>query len=194
MRAFVEISFIAGLMFAGSAGALAQGPDDEAGVRAVIADWYKRVGQAKADAPWALMAPGAIDGGPGYSVPADLHSGAAVIRGPYLNRELAGRALVFAYDIDALTVDEHLASARVWERGYSYAAATQKTYENAATALFVLEKQADGQWKILAHEARSVGIPPNRITDPMPDLKAAYYARCGEACNPDAETPKAAQP
>lgn len=172
--------------------ALAQSEDAD-DVRAVIADWYKRVGQSPAEAPWAITAPGAIDGGPGYSVPADLHSGSAAIRGPWLNRELASRVMQFAYDIDQLNVDEHLAKVRVWERGYTFAAAAQKTYETAASTLFILEKQADGSWLILAHEARSIGIPPNKVTDPMPDLKALYYERCGSACDPEADAAKAAQ-
>ena len=172
--------------------ASAQEGEDEAKVKAVIADWYRRVGQFKADAPWALMAPGSIDGGPGYSEPADRDSGSAVIRGPWINNELAAKALKFSYDIDALVVDDHLAKARVWERGYFYAWAAQQTYENAASTLFVLEKQDNGEWKILAHEATSQGIPPNKITNPMPDLRDFYYAGPGKSRDPvkDAEAAK----
>jgi len=47
------------------------------------------------------------------------------------------------------------------------------------------------RWKILAHEASSQGIPPNKITNPMPDLRAEYYARCGSACYPEADAKKA---
>ena len=175
-----------------SAPALAQEGGDEAKVTAVIADWYRRVGQTKADSPWALMAPGSIDGGPGYSEPVDIDSGSAVIRGPWVNNELAARALKFSYDIDALVVDQHLAKVRVWERGYFFAWAAQTTYENAASTLFVLEKQADGEWKILAHEANSIGIPPNKITNPMPDLRDIYYAGPGKSRDPakDAEAAK----
>jgi hypothetical protein len=177
-----QLSVLAGPSFAQSA-------DDETKVKAVIADWYRRVGQFKADAPWALMAPGSIDGGPGYSEPMDLNSGSAVIRGPWMNNELAARALKFSYDIDLLVVDDHLAKARVWERGYFYAWAAQKTYENAASTLFVFEKQDSGEWKILAHEANSIGIPPNKITNPMPDLREVYYAGPGKGRDPakDAE-------
>jgi len=167
----------------------AQESADEAKVKAVIADWYTRVGQLKADAPWALMAPGAIDGGPGYSEPLEMNKSAAAYRGPWINNELAARALKFSYDIDALVVDDHLAKARIWERGYFYAWAAQTTYENAASTLFVFEKQADGEWKILAHEATSQGIPPNKITSPMPDLREMYYAGPGKSRDPakDAE-------
>jgi hypothetical protein len=171
----------------------AQTPEDEAAVKDVIADWYRRVGQFKADAPWALLAPGGVDDGPGYAVPADLHSGAAVIRGPYINNELAAKAMKFSYEIDVLKVDPRFAKAIVWERGYFYASAAQKTYETAASTLFVFEKQADGAWEILLHDANSTGIPPNRITDPMPDLRDLYYQRCGSACDPVADAKKAAE-
>jgi hypothetical protein len=170
--------------------------EDEAKVKAVIAEWYRRVGQSKAEAPWALMAPGAVDGGPGYSVPADAGNGdgpkSAVLRGPWINHELAARAMKFEYDIDQLVVESKLAKARVWERGYFYAWAAQTTYENAASALFVFEKQADGEWKILAHEANSIGIPPNKITNPMPDLREFYYSTIGKGRDPaaDAEAAK----
>jgi hypothetical protein len=140
-----------------------------------------------------LLAPGAIEDGPGYSVPADLHTGSAAIRGPWLNHELAARALQFSYDIDVLNVDSRLAKAIVWERGYFYAWAAQQTYENGASAMFVLEKQANGEWKILVHEASSQGIPPNKITSPMPDLRDLYYRRCGSACDPVADAKKAAE-
>ncbi len=176
-----------------AAPAFAQTSEDETKVRAIIADWYVRVGQSPAEMPWALMAAGGIDSGPGYSVPADINGGSAAIRGPFLNYELAGRALQFSYDIDVLKVDARLAKAVVWERGYFYAWAAQKTYENAASTLFILEKQADGGWKILAHDANSIGIPPNKITDPMPDLRVLYYQRCGSACDPVADAKKAAE-
>lgn len=171
----------------------AQAPEDEAAVKGVIADWYKRVGQAKADAPWMLIAPGGVDQGPGYSVPADLHSGSAVIRGPFINNELAAKAMQFSYEIDVLKVDPRFAKAIVWERGYFYAWAAQKTYEMAASTTFVFEKQADGAWEILLHDANSIGIPPNKITDPMPDLRELYYQRCGAACDPVADAKKAAE-
>lgn len=186
------LKLAAGLALLFAPAAIAQAPDDEAQVRAVIAEWYDRVGQQPANAPWMLLAPGGHDAGPGYAVPADLHSGVAGIRGPWINHELAARALVFDYDIDQLIVEDHLARARVWERGYFYASAAQRTYETAASTLFVLEKR-DGIWLILVHHASSQGIPPNRITDPMPDLRAVYYERCGDACDPEADAKKAAE-
>lgn len=182
---------LAALVLAGPVAA-AQTTDEDK-VRAVIADWYARVSQTPADAPWAIMAPGGIDGGPGYAVPADRDSGAAAIRGPFLNFELAARALQFDYEITSLKLDPRFAKAFVWERGYFYASAAQTTYENAASTMFVLEKLDNGEWKILLHEASSIGIPPNRITNPMPDLRDLYYQRCGAACDPAADARKAAE-
>lgn len=180
------------LIFLGAAPALAQPVKDEAVVKAVIADWYERVGHFKADAPRVLMAPGGVDEGPGYAVPADLHSGSAVIRGPYINNELAAKALQFSYEIDVLKVDPRFAKAIVWERGYFYASAAQKTYELAASTIFLFEKQDDGSWKILLHRATSQGIPPNKITKPMPDLRTLYYQHC-PSCDPEADALKSKQ-
>lgn len=174
--------------------ALAQSAGDEAKVRAVIAEWYRRVGQPVADRPWVLLAPGGIDAGPGYAEipyqPPEARSRAAY-SGPRINNELASRALKFAYDIDVLKLDPRFAKVWVWERGYFYAPAAQATYEAAMSTMFVLEKQDDGQWLILAHRGSSQGIPPNKITRPMPDLRNAYYAKCGSACDPEADAKKA---
>lgn len=187
------ILIAAALLFA-ALPAAAQPSEDETKVRAVIAEWYERVSKQPADTPWTLMAPGSIDGGPGYSEipyqPPEYRS-AAAYSGPRLNNELAAKALKFSYDIDVMKVDPRLAKVYVWERGYFYAWAAQQTYENAASALFVLEKQDNGEWKILAHDARSTGIPPNKITSPMPNLRDLYYSRCGSACDPVADAKKA---
>jgi hypothetical protein len=167
---------------------------DEAKVCAVIAEWYQRVGKAPADAPWPLMAPGGIDGGPGYAEipyqPPEYRSRAAY-SGPLLNNEMASKALKFAYDVDVMKLDPRFAKVLVWERGYFYASAAQVTYENAMSTMFVLEKQDNGAWLILAHHGSSQGIPPNKITSPMPDLRDLYYATCGNACDPEADAKKA---
>jgi hypothetical protein len=167
--------------------ASAQAVEDETRVRAVIDEWYQRVSHKEADAPYVLMAPGAIDAGPGYSVPGDPDTGSRARHGPWLNNELAARALKFAYDVDTLKIDARLAKAVVWERGYFYAWAAQTTYENAASTMFVLEKQDDGRWLILAHDARSVGIPPNKVTNPMPDLRELFYSTVGKDRDPEAD-------
>ncbi len=181
------------LALAIGAPAFAQAPEDHEKIRAVIAEWYKRIAQPEAMAPWALMAPDGIDAGPGYAEIPEIareEPSAAAYSGPRINNELAGKAMRFAYDIDRLTVNATFAKVDVWERGYFYAWAAQTTYELAADAMFVLEKQPDGQWLILAHRATSQGIPPNRITNPMPDLRADYYASC-RTCDPVADAQKA---
>ena len=177
-----------------AAPAIAQTAGDEAKIRAVIAEWYERVGHAQARQPYVLMAPGGIDAGPGYAdIPyqSPEHRSAAAYSGPRINNEMAAQAMRFAYDIDRLILNPDLARVDVWERGYFYASAAQATYERAADAMFVLQKMDDGAWKILLHEASSQGIPPNKITSPMPDLREEYYARCGSACDPAADAKKA---
>jgi hypothetical protein len=174
--------------------AFAQSASNEAAVRAVIAEWYRRVGQPVADRPYVLMAPGGVDAGPGYEeIPylGETYRSRAAYSGPRINNELAAKALKFAYEIDVMKLDPRFAKVWVWERGYFYASAAQVTYENAASTLFVLEKQDDGRWLILLHHGSSQGIPPNKITKPMPDLRDLYYARCGPACDPAADARKA---
>lgn len=174
--------------------AVAQTPDDDARVRAVIAEWYASVADPKAKPPYRLMAPGGVDAGPGYAeipyIPPEKRS-AAAYTGPTINNEMAAKAMRFAYEIDRIVLNPDLAKVDVWERGYFFASAAQRTYELAADTVFVLEKRPDGAWKILLHQATSQGIPPNKITDPMPDLRADYYARCGSACDPEADARKA---
>ena len=173
--------------------AVAQTPEDEAKVRAVIAEWYVRVAAPEKLPPRMLMAPGGVDAGPGYAkipyIPPSQRS-AAAYDGPTINNELVSKAMRFAYDIDQLVLNADLAKVDVWERGYFFAFAAQKTYERAAEAMFVLEKRPDGSWKILAHQATSQGIPPNKITNPMPDLRDEYYAGC-PTCDPVADARKA---
>ncbi len=152
--------------------AVAQSPaqgNDEAAIRDVIADWYARLREPKRT-HWQLFAPGAIDGGPGET---ELFPERRVL-GPTVSNELAAQALTFTYDIDRLQLDTHFAKVIVWERGYFYAWANKVTYERGASALFVMEKQQDGRWLILAHEASSQGIPPNKKTVPLPDLEKLW--------------------
>lgn len=192
----MRIVTLAALAVLTSAHAFAQPADDKAKVLAVIADWYERVRDPETRAPWALMAPGGIDAGPGYAEipyrPPEQRS-AAAYSGPRINNEMAAQAMRFAYDIDAVILNADLAKVDVWERGYFYASAAQKTYERAADAMFVLQKMTTGEWKILAHQATSQGIPPNKLTDPMPDLRDEYYAKCGAACDPAADAKQAAE-
>jgi hypothetical protein len=193
MRLLFSVVLVALLAAFGAAPAFASA-EDEAKVRAVIAEWYRRVGQFKADMPWVLMAPGGVDVGPGYAeIPRSAYAlqSRAAYSGPRLNNELASKALKFSYDIDVVKLDPRFAKVWVWERGYFFASAAQVTYENAMSTMFVLEKQENGAWLILMHHGSSVGIPPNKLTNPMPDLRDEYYRRCGSYCDPDADAKKA---
>lgn len=159
----------------------AQTPADETAIRAVIADWYAALVKDKKSVSYRLFAPMAIDGGPGVT---RLCPGCRNL-GPTVSNELAARALTFDYDIERLRIDPTFARVDVWERGYFYAWAAQSTYENAADTLFILERQSDGRWLILAHEASGVGIPPTKITSPMPDLREHFYATEGKDRSPE---------
>lgn len=170
------------VMVAGAAAQPSQSADETA-IRAVIAAWYSELQKVANRKHWQLYAPMAIDGGPGER---ELFPGKRSFS-PTVSNELAARALAFAYEIDVLSIDTRFAKAIVWERGYFYAWANQETYENAARAVFVLEKQADGRWLILAHEANSTGIPDTKKTVPLPDMKARW-----EGLNDSPEKPSAA--
>lgn len=162
--------------------------DDEAAIRAVIARWYEELAKKEAGNPRTLTAPGFIDATPFYRY---LDHGRASL-GPRIYVSLAARALTFAYDVERLRIDPNFAKVDVWERGYFYASAAEKTYESAASTLFVLERQPkDGRWLILAHQSGSYGIPPNKITNPMPDLRDLYYATQGKTREPDGADPGA---
>ncbi|WP_439542865.1 hypothetical protein [Hyphomicrobium sp.] len=179
------------LSFALPAHAEPPAPDsDEAAIRDVIAQWYASLQERGMQPPslakrkhWQLYAPGAIDGGPRET---EIYPDSRA-RSPTISNELAARALTFAYDVDALKIDERFAKASVWERGYFYAFAAQQTYENAAAALFILEKQSDGRWLILAHQANSIGIPPTKKTEPLPDLRDHFYRTQGKDRDPAAD-------
>jgi hypothetical protein len=157
--------------------------EDEAAIRALIGEWYAQ-NRAGADGnPQPLLAPGAVDASPGYF---HIDTGAASL-GPIVYNSLAATSLKFSHEITRLVLDARFARAQVWERGYFYAAAPQQTYERAGSAIFVLEKQDDGRWLILAHQTNTVGIPPNMKTDPMPDLRDLYYATEGKNRDPLAD-------
>lgn len=158
-------------------------------VRAVIAKWYAELAKSEAGRADALFAPGYIDASP-HDRHIDIGSAAL---GPRVFTSLAATALRFGYDVDSVRIDASFAKVRVWERGYFYAHAAQKTYERAASTVFVLERQSDGRWLILAHRSDSIGIPPNRVTRPMPDLRQLYYATEGKGRDPAEDARKAAR-
>jgi hypothetical protein len=163
---------------------------DEAEVRDVIAQWYGALQKRGRTAltlggrdHWRLLAPGFIDGGPKETETNPMSRALS----PSISNELAAKALKFSYEIDVLTLDSRFAKAIVWERGYFYAWAAQTSYELAASALFIFEKQKDGAWLILAHEATGQGIPPNKITEPLPDMRDTFYATEGKDRDPKAD-------
>ena len=163
-----------------AAPALAQNKADESAIRGVVERWYEELGKKEKGRVYALMAPGYIDASPHIYY---QNTGSAAA-GPPVYDSLRATALRFRYDVDGIRADARFAKLRVWERGYFYAWRAQKTYERGASTLFVMEKQDDGRWLILAHQTSTQGIPPNKITDPMPDLKALYYATEGKGRDP----------
>jgi hypothetical protein len=168
--------------------AMAQGPaasaDDQ--IRATIARWYAELAKKDEGRMHDIVAPGFIDSTPHYR---HVDNGSAAL-GPRIFTSLPALALKFAYTVGPIRRDATFAKVRVDERGYFYAAAAQKTYERSADTVFILERQEkDGRWLILAHQSGSYGIAPGRATDPMPDLRALYYATEGKDRDPakDAE-------
>jgi hypothetical protein len=168
--------------------ALPAAAQSHAPIRETVARWYGELAKRGEGRPYLLTAPGFIDASPHYR---HIDNGSAAL-GPIYYTSLAAKALTFRYDIETIEADARFAKVRVWERGYFYAYAAQTTYENAAATLFVLEKQKDGRWLILAHQSSSIGIPPNKVTSPMPDLRDLFYSTEGKGRDPakDAEAAK----
>lgn len=156
----------------------------EAEIRALISDWYTELLAKEKGHAYRLTAPGFIHATPHYE---HIDTGAASL-GPRIYTSLAARALEFRYEIEQLKIDPNYAKVRVWERGYFFAWAAQKTYEAAAATTFVLERQEkDGRWLILAHQTSSRGFPPSKKTDPMPDLRDLFYATEGKDRDAEAD-------
>lgn len=172
----------------GSAFAQSPLPSTEDGIRVTLARWYEELAKKEEGRLWDIVAPGFIDSSPPWR---HLDTGARNL-GPRVYTSLPARALRFAWEIDSIRRDSTFARVQVWERGYFYAFAAQKTYESAAATTFVLERlEADGRWLILAHQSGGYGIPPNKITDPMPDLRALFYATEGKQRDPDRDAGEA---
>lgn len=182
----MRVLFAVLLLLAGSPAGAAERDTaaDEAAIRAVVAAWYAELAKKDDGRVRGLTAPGFIDATPHYR---HIDTGAASL-GPRVHTSLAATALTFTYEIERMRIDPHFAKVAVWERGYFYAAAAQKTYERAAETDFVLERsETDGTWRILAHQSGSYGIPPSKKTDPMPDLRDLFYATEGKARDPEAD-------
>jgi len=178
------------LMLAAPAGAQAPAsPEHE--IRATIARWYEELGKEEEGRVWNLTAPGFIDASPHYRY---INNGSRKA-GPRVFTSLAAEALRFAWEIDSIRRDSSFAKVQVWERGYFYAWAARTTYERAAATTFILERgEKDGRWRIAAHQSSSQGIPPNKVTKPMPDLRALFYATEGKDRDPARDARAAAEP
>ena len=117
---------------------------EEAAVRTLIARWYEELAKRDQGRVLGLTAPGFIEASPHYR---HLDTGAANL-GPRVFTSLAARALKFDYDIDRVRIDPNFAKVDIWERGYFFAWAAQKTYESAADTVFVLERQGL-RWRLV---------------------------------------------
>lgn len=165
-----------------AAPAAAQSPESE--IRTAIGRWYEELRKRDEGRLYDLVTPGLIDSSP----PASHAKTRSRKLGPRIYTSLAARALKFAWEIDSIRRDSSFAKVQVWERGYFYAAAAQVTYENAAATTFILERsEKDGRWRIAAHQSGGYGIPPHKITRPMPDLRALYYRTEGKGRDPAAD-------
>lgn len=170
--------------------ASARAPSAEDGIRATLSRWYEELAKGEEGRWWGLTAPAFIEASPPYY---HVKTGSRAAS-PRVYNSLAVRALKFSWEIDSIRRDSSFAKVQVWERGYFYAAAAQVTYENAAATTFILERsEKDGVWRIAAHQSSSQGIPPNKITAPLPDLRALYYSTQGKDRDPDADAKAAAE-
>lgn len=159
-------------------------------IRTTLSRWYDELAKKEKGRLRDLVAPGFIDASP------PVHHARTMSRaaGPRVYASLAAQALKFAWEIDSVRRDSSFAKVQVWERGYFYAPAARTTYERAAAATFILERSGkDGRWRIAAHQSSSQGIPPNKVTDPLPDLRAFYYATEGKDRDPAADARAAAR-
>jgi len=178
------VAFCLALLVAHPAAAQAPPLSAEEGIRATLARWYDELARREKGRLWDIVAPGYID-----ATPPTYHARTeSRALGPRVYVSLPAQALKFAWEIDRIRSDSSFAKVQVWERGYFYAWAAQKTYERAAATSFILERsEADGRWRIAAHQSSSQGIPPGKATDPMPDLRALFYATEGKDRDPAAD-------
>ena len=132
----------------------------------LIDRWYAELRKLEDGRPYLLLAPGSIDASPYIDY---IDNGSAAL-GPRIFTSLPARAHTFAHRIIKVRQDATFARIEVDERGYFCAWSIPTTYESASSSTFVLERQDDGRWLILAHQTGSYGMPPGTETDPMPDL------------------------
>jgi hypothetical protein len=192
MRAIATIMLAVTLVFSSHSPAAAQGSavTAEAPIKAAVGRWYEELRKKDEARIWNVVAPGYIEASRPFHYPPSKSAKAS--RPVY--DSLAATALKFDWEVVSIRRDSTFAKVRVWERAYFYAWAAQKTYERAASTLFILERQPkDGRWLILAHQSSTQGIPPNRVTDPMPDLRALFYSTQGKDRDPAKDAAKAAE-
>lgn len=147
IRAFGRAFGLAALLVLAAA-APASPADPE--IRTIVERWYQELAKKEKGRPWSLAAPGFIDASPASR---HLDTGARNL-GPPVFTSLAATALHFRFDLESVRADSSFARVEVWERGYFYAWAAQRTYERAAATTFLLERDpADGRWQILAHQS-----------------------------------------
>lgn len=180
MRTFLVIGLALALVGCATTTNMAS---DETDIRALVDRWYAMHRASEAQHLYMLSAPGAIDASPGYR---HEDTGAASL-GPRVYTSLAATALQFEHEISRLDIDTRFARVGVRERGFFYAWAAERSYESTGQATFVLEKQDDGRWLVLAHETHRVAFPPNLRTDPPPDMRPLWEARQQANATNDAE-------
>lgn len=163
----------------------ARSPD--ADIRTVIGRWYEELAKREEGRLNDLVAPGFIEA----SRPVSYAKTGSRALGPRIYTSLAAKALKFAWEIDSIRSDSSFARVEVWERGYFYAFAAKQTYENGAATRFILERsEKDGRWRIAAHQSSGQGIPPHKVTDPMPDLSALYRSTRAADLDPARDDPR----
>ncbi|MGZ8284543.1 MAG: hypothetical protein ACXWUQ_02835 [Allosphingosinicella sp.] len=162
----------------------------EAAIRDTLSRWYEELAKREEGRTWDIVAPGFIDASPPvYHVKTGSRAA-----GPRVHASLAAQALKFDWEVERIRRDSIFARVDVWERGYFYAWAAQKTYERAAATTFILERrEKDGRWRIVAHQSGSYGIPPNKVSVPMPDLRDLYYSTEGKSRESAADARRAAE-
>ncbi len=157
-----------GLVVFFAVGAEARGDQDA--VEQLIANWYAELRKREDPRLYSMLAPA------GMILPQHCPDRCGpqprmliIKKGERFSHFLAVRAEKFSYEIERSQVDASLARIDVWERGWTYAWAAKQTYQSAASAMFILEKRAEG-WKVLVYKSEARAIHPKHKDDPMPDL------------------------
>lgn len=143
-------------------------------VRSAIAAWYAELQKGPDGRMYTLTTPQPILEHC-ECLPPDITPAKYAL--PVFRDELAYSALKFSYEIDALRIDDDFARVEVWERGWYYAGSSKVTYENDADTTFVLERDDDNRWQVLAYTARRSAVHPKHADEPRPDLREEYFKK-----------------